>query len=90
MSARYKVDDSVRVNKFKTVIEKSLKKITRRIGRRCLKLSKQQTNPVTYLLEDSCGEPIARVFYEYEFHRYIHIKHIIHKIQICFIYIDNI
>ena len=28
----------------------------------------QQTNPVTYLLEDSRGESIAGGFYEYELH----------------------
>jgi len=29
----------------------------------------QKTNPVTYLLEDSCGKPIAGGFYEYKLHR---------------------
>jgi len=29
----------------------------------------QKTNPVTYLLEDSCGKPAAGGFYEYELHR---------------------
>ena len=28
----------------------------------------QQTDPVTYLLEDCCGGPIAGGFYEYELH----------------------
>ena len=28
----------------------------------------QQTNPVTYLLEDSHGESIAEGFYEFEFY----------------------
>jgi len=28
----------------------------------------QKTNPVTYLLEDSCGKPVAEGFYEYELH----------------------
>ncbi|XP_077255649.1 uncharacterized protein LOC143893809 [Temnothorax americanus] len=29
----------------------------------------QKTNPVTYLLEDSCKKPVAGGFYEYELHR---------------------
>ena len=26
----------------------------------------QKTNPITYLLEDYCGKPVAGGFYEYE------------------------
>ncbi|XP_077282729.1 uncharacterized protein LOC143908795 [Temnothorax americanus] len=29
----------------------------------------QKTNPVTYLMEDSCEKPVAGGFYEYELHR---------------------
>jgi len=29
----------------------------------------QKTNPVTYLLKDSCGKPVAVGFYEYELRR---------------------
>jgi len=29
----------------------------------------QKTNPVTYLLKNSCGKFVARGFYEYELHR---------------------
>ncbi|XP_072766273.1 uncharacterized protein [Anoplolepis gracilipes] len=29
----------------------------------------QNTNPATYLLEDSCGNPVAGGFYEYELQR---------------------
>jgi len=29
----------------------------------------QKTNPVTYLLEDFCGKPIAEGFHEYKLHR---------------------
>jgi len=29
----------------------------------------QKINPVTYLLEDSCGKSVAGRFYEYELHR---------------------
>ncbi|KAG5329351.1 GVQW3 protein, partial [Acromyrmex charruanus] len=63
-SAQYKVRDSVRVSKFKTVFDKGY---TPNWSTEVFKIIKvQQTNPVTYLLEDSRGEPIAGGFYEYE------------------------
>ncbi|XP_018357364.1 PREDICTED: uncharacterized protein LOC108757448 [Trachymyrmex cornetzi] len=65
--ARYKVRDSVRVSKFKTVFDKGY---TPNWATEVFKIIKvQQTNPVTYLLEVSRGESIAGGFYEYELHR---------------------
>jgi len=57
---QYKVDDSVRVSKFKTVFDKDympnwITEVFKIIA-------------VTYLLEDSWGESIAGGFYEYELH----------------------
>ncbi|KYN16160.1 hypothetical protein ALC57_11592, partial [Trachymyrmex cornetzi] len=64
--ARYKVGDSVRVSKFKTVFDKGY---TPNWTAEVFKIIEvQQTNPVTYLLQDSRGEPIAGGFYEYELH----------------------
>jgi len=64
--ARYKIGDSVRVSKFKTVFDKGY---TPNWSTEVFKIIKvQQTNPVTYLLEDSRGVFIAGGFYEYELH----------------------
>ncbi|XP_018052876.1 PREDICTED: uncharacterized protein LOC108690203 [Atta colombica] len=53
---RYKVGDSVRVIKFKTVFDKGHAELEQE----AFKIIKvQQTNPVTNLLEDSRGKPIA-------------------------------
>ncbi|XP_071646745.1 uncharacterized protein [Temnothorax longispinosus] len=65
--ARFKVGDSVRVSKFKTIFEKGYTPNWTTEVFRIVKV--QKTNPVTYLLEDSCGKPIAGGFYEYELHR---------------------
>ncbi|XP_018368543.1 PREDICTED: uncharacterized protein LOC108764695 [Trachymyrmex cornetzi] len=63
---RYKVGDSVRVSKFKTVLDKGY---TPNWITEVFEIIKvQQSNPVTYLLEESSGEPIAGRFYEYELH----------------------
>ncbi|XP_024871564.1 uncharacterized protein LOC112454416 [Temnothorax curvispinosus] len=65
--ARFKVGDSVRVSKFKTIFEKGY---TPNWTTEVFRIAKvQKTNPVTYLLEDSCGKPVAGGFYEYELHR---------------------
>lgn len=65
--ARFKVGESVRVSKFKTIFEKGY---TPNWTTEVFKIVKvQKTNPVTYLLEDSCGKPVAGGFYEYELHR---------------------
>lgn len=65
--ARFKVGDSVRVSKFKTVFEKGF---TPNWGTEVFFIDKvQTTNPVTYLLKDSNGSPVAGGFYEYELHR---------------------
>jgi len=64
---RFKVGDSVRVSKYKTLFEKGY---TLNWTTEVFKITKvQKTNPVTYLLKDSCGKPVAREFYEYELHR---------------------
>jgi len=64
-AARFKVGDSVRVSKYKTLFEKGY---TPNWTTEVFKITKvQKTNPVTYLLEDSCGKSVAGGFYEYEF-----------------------
>ena len=41
----------------------------------------QQTDPVTYLLEDCCGGPIAGGFYEYELHSVANLNvHLVKKV----------
>jgi len=65
--ARFKVGDSVRVSKFKTIFEKGYTPNWSTEVFRIVKV--QQTNPMTYLLEDSRGKPVAGGFYEYELHR---------------------
>ena len=65
--ARFKVGDSVRVSKFKTIFDKGY---TPNWTTEVFKIVKvQKTNPATYVLEDSRGNPIAGGFYEYELHR---------------------
>ena len=65
--AKFKVGDSVRVSKYKTIFDKGY---TPNWTTEVFKIAKvQQTNPVTYLLEDSRGESIDEGFYEYELHR---------------------
>ncbi|XP_029680860.1 uncharacterized protein LOC115246281 [Formica exsecta] len=62
--ARFKVADPVRVSKFKTIFEKGF---TLNWTTEIFRITKiQRTNPVTYLLKDSRGEPIAGGFYEHE------------------------
>jgi len=64
---RFKVGNSVRMSKFKTMFEKGY---TPNWTTEVFKIVKvQKTIPVTYLLKDSCGKPIAGGFYEYELHR---------------------
>src|SRR5436190_9977499 len=53
--ARFKVGESVRVSKFKTIFEKGY---TPNWTTEIFKITKvQKTNPVTYILEDSRGMP---------------------------------
>ncbi|XP_011638050.1 uncharacterized protein LOC105427812 [Pogonomyrmex barbatus] len=62
--ARFKVNDSVRVSKFKTIFEKEY---TPNWTTEIFRIAKvQRTNPVTYLLKDYRKEPIAGGFYEHE------------------------
>ncbi|XP_036147594.1 uncharacterized protein LOC118647233 [Monomorium pharaonis] len=68
--AKFKVGDSVHVNKFKTVFEKGY---TPNWTTEVFKIIKvQHTNPVTYLLEDYRGTSIVEAFYEHELHRATH------------------
>jgi len=62
--ARFKIGDPVRVSKFKTLFEKGYTPNWTTEVFRIVKV--QRTNPVTYLLEDSCGKPITGGFYEQE------------------------
>ncbi|XP_029664354.1 uncharacterized protein LOC115236194 [Formica exsecta] len=62
--AKFKVADPVRVSKFKTIFKKGF---TPNWTTEIFRIAKiQQSNPVTYLLKDSRGEPIAGGFYEHE------------------------
>ncbi|XP_071579277.1 uncharacterized protein [Temnothorax nylanderi] len=62
--ARFRVDDPVRVSKFKTIFEKGYTpNWTTEIFH---KAKVQSTNPVTYLLKDIRGEAIDGGFYEHE------------------------
>lgn len=62
--AKLKVDDLVRISKYKGIFEKSY---THNWSTEIFKIIKIQiTNPVTYLLEDLNGEKIRGGFYEYE------------------------
>ncbi|XP_050447454.1 uncharacterized protein LOC126849552 [Cataglyphis hispanica] len=62
--AKFKLDDPVRVSKFKTIFEKGF---TPNWTTEIFRITKvQRTNPVTYLLKDSRNEPIAGGFYEHE------------------------
>jgi hypothetical protein len=68
--AKFKVGDSVRVSKYKTVFEKGF---TPNWTTEVFKIAKVQiTNPVTYLLKDYKGKPVVGGFYEYELHRATH------------------
>lgn len=61
---KFKLGDLVRVSKFKTIFEKGY---TPNWTTEIFKINKvQQTNPITYLLEDFQGNPIVGGFYEYE------------------------
>ena len=65
--ARFKTNDPVRVSKFKTTFEKGY---TPNWTTEIFRIAKvQRTNPVTYLLKDYRGEPIAGGFYEHELAR---------------------
>ena len=68
--AKFKIGDSIRVSKYKTIFEKGY---TSNWTTEVFTIVKvQRTNPVTYLLEDYCGKSVAGAFYEYELHRAIH------------------
>ena len=61
---KFKINDAVRVSKFKTIFAKGY---TPNWSTEIFRIVKvQRTNPVTYLLEDSRGVPVAGGFYEYE------------------------
>jgi len=62
--AKFKMGDSVRVSKYKTVFEKGY---TPNWTTELFKIVKvQRINSVTFLLEDYRGKSIAGAFYEYE------------------------
>lgn len=66
-SAKFSVGQSVRISKFKTVFDKGY---TPNWTTEVFQIVKvQATNPVTYLLQDSWGNPVAGGFYEHELHR---------------------
>ena len=70
---RFKVGDSIRMSKFKTIFEKGYTlNWTTEVVQLILKSSKYRklmTYPMTYLLEDYRGKSIVGGFYEYELHR---------------------
>jgi len=64
---RFKVGDSVRVNKYKIIFEKGF---TPNRTTEVFKIVEvQKTNPATFILKDSRGNPVAGEFYEYELQR---------------------
>jgi len=64
---KFKVGDSVRVNKYKTIFEK---RYTPNWTTEVFKIIKvQRTNPVMYLLEDYRGKSVTGAFYEHELFR---------------------
>ncbi|KAL6418277.1 hypothetical protein ACFW04_012230 [Cataglyphis niger] len=65
--AKFKIGDSIRVSKCKTIFEKDY---TPNWTTEVFKIFKvQPTNPVTYLLEDYREKSIAGAFYKYELRR---------------------
>ena len=65
--SRFRVNDPVRVSKFKTVFEKGY---TPNWTTEIFRVAEvRQTNPATYRLIDSRGESIAGGFYEHELQR---------------------
>jgi len=67
--SKFKVGDSVRVSKYKTIFEKGYTPNWTKV----FKIVKiQRTNSVTYLLEDYHGKFVAAAFYEHELHRATH------------------
>ncbi|XP_050452188.1 uncharacterized protein LOC126851897 [Cataglyphis hispanica] len=64
---KFKVNDSVHINKYKTIFEKGY---TPNWTTEVFKIIKvQHPNPVTYLFEDYRKKSVARAFYEHELHR---------------------
>lgn len=62
--AKFKIGDFVRVSKYKTVFARGF---TPNWSTEVFTITKvRTTNPVTYLLEDSRGQPISGGFYEHE------------------------
>jgi len=68
--SKFKVGDSVRVSKYKTIFEKGYTPNWTTEVFTIVKM--QRTNPVTYLLEDYRGKSVAGAFYEHELHRATH------------------
>ncbi|XP_070155678.1 uncharacterized protein [Polyergus mexicanus] len=75
--ARFKVGDPV--SKFKTIFDKDY---TPNWSTKVFKIVKvQKINPVTYVLEDSRGKPVADGFYEYELQRIVNPDvHLVEKV----------
>jgi len=64
---KFRPNDPVRVSKYKTLFEKGY---TPNWTAEVFRVAEvRRTNPVTYLLTDSRGEPIAGGFYEHELQR---------------------
>ncbi|XP_050453258.1 uncharacterized protein LOC126852461 [Cataglyphis hispanica] len=64
---KFKIGDSVRVSKYKTIFEEGYAPNWTTEVFKIFKV--QRTNPVTYLFEDYRGKSIAGAFYEYELRR---------------------
>jgi len=68
--AKFKVGDSIRMNKYKTVFEKSYTPNWMVHTIEVFTIIKVQCiNLVTYLLEDYRGKSVAEAFYELKLHR---------------------
>jgi len=67
--SKFKVGDSVRVSKYKTIFEKSYTPNWTTEVFTIVKVQRIITNPITYLLEDYRRKSVAGAFYEHELHR---------------------
>ncbi|XP_025262346.1 uncharacterized protein LOC112637262 [Camponotus floridanus] len=64
---KFRLNDTMRVSKYKTLFEKGY---TPNWTTEIFRVAEvRRTNPATYLLKDSRGEPIAGRFYEHELQR---------------------
>ena len=64
LKPRYRVDQLVRISKFKQLFTKGYEATYSKELFKIVKVN--HTNPITYLLEDLSGDPIQGIFYSEE------------------------